>query len=146
MIPGLENADFVRLGQMHRNTFLNSPELLLPTMQFRHRPDLFFAGQITGVEGYVGNAGTGLLAGINAARQMTGQPLWTLPADTMLGALAHYVCHADPSHFQPMKANFGLLPPLDPPVRNKRERYQKYSERAQESLRQYMLAQAEIGR
>jgi methylenetetrahydrofolate--tRNA-(uracil-5-)-methyltransferase len=135
MIPGLENAEFVRLGQMHRNTFLNSPELLMPTMQFRHRPDLFFAGQITGVEGYVGNAGTGLLAGINAGRHLRGEEPWTLPGETMLGALAHYVCNADAAHFQPMKANFGLLPPLDPPVKNKRERYQKYSQRGLESLR-----------
>jgi methylenetetrahydrofolate--tRNA-(uracil-5-)-methyltransferase len=140
MIPGLENADFVRLGQMHRNTFLNSPELLLPTMQYRHRADLFFAGQITGVEGYVGNAGTGLLAGLNAARQLKGDEPWILPGDTMLGALAQYVCNADASHFQPMKANFGLLPPLEPPVRNKRARYQKYSQRGMDSLRAFIMS------
>jgi len=140
-IPGLENADFVRLGQMHRNTFLNSPELLRPTMQFRNREDLFFAGQITGVEGYVGNAGTGLLAGLNAARLVKGEDLWILPAETMLGALSHYVCKADSSHFQPMKANFGLLPPLDPALHNKRERYQKYSSRALYALEGFVALQ-----
>ncbi len=138
MIPGLEEAEFVRLGQMHRNTFLNSPTLLRRTMQYRERDDLFFAGQITGVEGYVGNAGTGLLAGVNAARLLKGQPLWELPETTMLGALAHYVVHADPEHFQPMKANFGLLPPLDPPVRNKRERYAAYAARALDALERFL--------
>jgi methylenetetrahydrofolate--tRNA-(uracil-5-)-methyltransferase len=138
LIPGLENAEFVRLGQMHRNTFVNSPTLLRDTMQFHSRDDLFFAGQITGIEGYVGNAGSGLLAGANAARLLSGQPLLVLPPDTMLGALAHYVAHADPKEFQPMKANFGLLPPLDPPVRNKRQRKAAYSQRALESLDAYL--------
>ena len=141
LIPGLENAEFVRFGQMHRNTFVNSPVLLRPTMQFHSRDDLFFAGQIMGVEGYVGNAGTGLLAGVNAARLLGGQPLLTLPLDTMLGALAHYVTHADPADFQPMKANFGLLPPLDPPVRNKRQRQAAYARRALASLDDCLAAQ-----
>jgi methylenetetrahydrofolate--tRNA-(uracil-5-)-methyltransferase len=140
MIPGLENAEFARLGQMHRNTFLNSPPLIRPTLQFKGRDDLFFAGQITGVEGYVGNAGTGLLAGVNAARLMQSKALWTLPPGTMLGALVNYVTTAEPDHFQPMKANMGLLPPLEPPVRNKRERYRAYSERALDSLERYMRA------
>jgi methylenetetrahydrofolate--tRNA-(uracil-5-)-methyltransferase len=144
LIPGLENAEFVRLGQMHRNTFLNAPQLLRPTMQYQERPDLFFAGQITGVEGYVGNAGTGLLAGINAAHLVKGEPLWALPDVTMLGALAHYVCTADPHHFQPMKSNFGLLPPLEPVVRNKRERYQKYSERALRALEGFLEAENRV--
>ncbi len=138
LIPGLENAEFVRMGQMHRNTFLNSPRLLWPTMQYRGRGDLFFAGQITGIEGYVGNAGSGLLAGINAARQIKGLPLWILPPETMLGALAHYVCHTAAEHFQPMKANFGLLPPLEPPVRNKRQRYEAYSARALRALEAFL--------
>ena len=112
MIPGLENAEFVRYGQMHRNTFIASPKLLRPTLQFIDRDDLFFAGQITGVEGYVGNMATGLLAGINAARLQHGQELFTLPQTTMLGALCHYVTHADLKDFQPMKANFGILPAL----------------------------------
>ncbi len=144
LIPGLEHAEFVRLGQMHRNTFLNAPQLLDATMQFRGRDDLFFAGQITGVEGYIGNAGTGLLAGINAARRMAGQPLWTLPGETMLGALAHYISHAEAKRFQPMKANFGIMPPLDPPVRNKRQRYNRYSERALESLERFLERQGQV--
>ncbi|GAB4434846.1 MAG: FADH(2)-oxidizing methylenetetrahydrofolate--tRNA-(uracil(54)-C(5))-methyltra nsferase TrmFO [Anaerolineae bacterium] len=140
MIPGLENAAFARYGMMHRNTFINAPALLRPTLQFHNRDDLFFAGQITGVEGYVGNIGTGLLAGVNAARRLQGQPLWTLPTTTMLGALCDYVTHAAPRDFQPMKANLGLLPPLHPPVRNKRERQQAYSARALADLEAFLEA------
>ncbi|MGF1504787.1 MAG: methylenetetrahydrofolate--tRNA-(uracil(54)-C(5))-methyltransferase (FADH(2)-oxidizing) TrmFO [Anaerolineae bacterium] len=138
MIPGLENATFARLGQMHRNTFLNSPVLLRETMQYRERDDLFFAGQITGIEGYVGNAASGLLAGINAANLLTGDPLWILPPVTMLGALAHYVCHAEPKTFQPMKASFGLLPPPEPYIKNKRQRYAHYAERAAQALEDFL--------
>jgi methylenetetrahydrofolate--tRNA-(uracil-5-)-methyltransferase len=134
LIPGLERAEFMRYGMMHRNTYLNSPMLLLPTMQFRTRPDLFFAGQITGVEGYVGNAATGLLAGLNAARLLRGQSPLILPPTTMLGALCHYVTHAEPKDFQPMKANFGLMPPLERKIRNKQARYQAYAERALRDL------------
>jgi len=134
MIPGLEEAEFVRFGQMHRNTFINSPLLLKPTLQFRGRPDLFLAGQITGSEGYVGSTAGGLLAGLNAARLIRGQPPVVPPRETMLGALFHYVTHAEPDEFQPMKANFGLLPPLSPPVRNKRRRYRAYAERALAAL------------
>lgn len=130
MIPGLENAEFVRYGMMHRNTFINSPVLLRPTLQWRGRDDLFFAGQITGVEGYMGNAGTGLVAGINAARLIQGQAPLVFPPTTMLGALCHYVTHADPKDFQPMKANFGILPPLKERISNKRLRYQAYVARA----------------
>ena len=130
LIPGLEQAEFVRYGQMHRNTFINAPLLLEPTMGFRNRPGLFFAGQITGVEGYVGSVGSGWVAGVNAARFVLGQEPLALPRTTMLGALCHYVSHAEPDAFQPMKANFGLLPPLSPPVRNKRKRYRAYAERA----------------
>ncbi len=140
LIPGLQHAEFARYGQMHRNTFLNSPEILRPTLQYRHRDDLFFAGQITGIEGYVGNIGTGLLAGINAARVLHGEQPLILPTDTMLGALCHYITHADPKDFQPMKANFGLLPPLEKRVRNKRARYAAYAERAHRSL-EHFLAQ-----
>ena len=129
MIPGLENAEFMRYGQMHRNTFIASPKLLRPTLQTIHRDDLFFAGQITGVEGYMGNIATGLLAGVNAARLLRGEEPITLPRTTMLGALCHYVTHADLKDFQPMKANFGILPPLDARV-NKRERGRAYAERA----------------
>jgi methylenetetrahydrofolate--tRNA-(uracil-5-)-methyltransferase len=134
MIPGLEEAEFLRYGMMHRNTYINSPTLLQPTMQWRTRPDLFFAGQIVGVEGYVGNVGSGLLAGINAARLIQGEALLTLPETTMMGALCHYVTHAAADDFQPMKANFGILPPLDQPVRNKRARYQAYAARAMVDL------------
>ena len=144
LIPGLERAEFVRFGQMHRNTFLNAPVLLRPTMQYRGRDDLFFAGQITGVEGYVGNAGTGLLAGINSARLLHGQPLWVLPRETMLGALVYYICHADPQHFQPMKANFGLLPPLDRRVRDKHKRYMAYATRALEVLERFLCEHGDL--
>ncbi len=139
MIPGLENAEFVRYGQMHRNTFLASPKLLRPTLQFIHRDDLFFAGQITGVEGYMGNIATGLLAGINAARLLQGIPLLTLPVTTMLGALCHYITHADLKNFQPMKANFGILPPLENAERlGKRERAKAYADRALVDLETYL--------
>ncbi len=144
LIPGLEDVEFARLGQMHRNTFLNAPSILRPSMQARQREDLFFAGQITGIEGYVGNAGSGLLAGINAARLLTSASPWKLPHETMLGALTHYVCHADPAHFQPMKANFGLLPPLEPPVRNKRARYEAYSARALALLEAFLEEHAYV--
>lgn len=129
LIPGLENADFLRYGQMHRNTFIASPKLLRPTLQHIQRADLFFAGQITGVEGYMGNIATGLLAGLNAARLHHNEELITLPPTTMLGALCHYVTHADLKDFQPMKANFGILPSLETKIA-KRERGKAYSERA----------------
>lgn len=112
MIPGLQSAQFARYGQMHRNTFLNSPRLLRASLEIRSRSGLLLAGQITGVEGYLGNIGTGLLAGMNAARLMDGEPALVLPSETMLGALCNYVSQADSGSFQPMKANFGILPPL----------------------------------
>ncbi|HZJ23484.1 MAG TPA: methylenetetrahydrofolate--tRNA-(uracil(54)-C(5))-methyltransferase (FADH(2)-oxidizing) TrmFO [Anaerolineales bacterium] len=138
LIPGLENAEFLRYGQMHRNTFIASPKLLLPTLQHRHRPDLLFAGQITGVEGYMGNIATGLLAGINAARLHQQQEPITLPQTTMLGALCHYVTHADLKDFQPMKANFGIFSPLGSKV-PKRERGRAYAERALADLKSMIL-------
>ena len=137
LIPGLEQAEFVRFGQMHRNTFINAPALLHPTMQFRRREDLFFAGQITGTEGYIGSVASGLVAGLNAARLVGGQPLLAFPPTTMIGALCRYVAGADPHNFQPMKANFGLLPPLAPPVRNKRARYAAYARRALADLERF---------
>lgn len=136
MIPGLENAEFLRYGMMHRNTYINAPELLQPTLQYRARADLFFAGQITGVEGYMGNAATGLVAGINAARLLTGENLVIFPTQTMLGALCHYVTHAQAKSFQPMKANFGLLPMPEQRM-NKAERYHYYSKRALTSMRRF---------
>ena len=139
MIPGLEGAEFVRYGQMHRNTFLAAPRLLLPTLQFRDIPDLFFAGQITGVEGYLGNIATGLLAGRNAARLLLGETLLTLPLTTMLGALCHYITHADLKDFQPMKANFGLLPPLETTHRmGHQERSRLFARRAEVDLECYL--------
>jgi methylenetetrahydrofolate--tRNA-(uracil-5-)-methyltransferase len=135
LIPGLGNAEFARYGQMHRNTFIHSPGLLRPTLEFIGRADLFFAGQITGVEGYVGNMATGLLAGINAARVLRREPALELPPETMLGALCHYVTHAAPKDFQPMKANFGLLPPLgSESARGRRDRSQHYAARALAAL------------
>ncbi len=130
LIPALERAEFVRFGQMHRNTFINSPTLLWPTMQFRQREDLFFAGQLTGTEGYIGSVASGFVAGVNAARFTAAKPLVSFPATTMIGALCSYVCSAEPDRFQPMKANFGLLAPLDPPIRKKSERYAAYAHRA----------------
>jgi methylenetetrahydrofolate--tRNA-(uracil-5-)-methyltransferase len=131
LIPGLEGAEFLRYGQMHRNTFIASPKLLRPTLQHMQRDDLFFAGQITGVEGYMGNIATGLLAGINAARVDRNEEPLTLPQTTMLGALCHYITHCDLKDFQPMKANFGILPPLDGTAKiGKRERGKLYAERA----------------
>jgi methylenetetrahydrofolate--tRNA-(uracil-5-)-methyltransferase len=139
MIPGLENAEFERYGQMHRNTFIASPKLLRPTLQHIGRDDLFFAGQITGVEGYMGNIATGLLAGINAARLNSGRSLLTLPRETMLGALTHYVTHADLKDFQPMKANFGILPPIEMSGKSgKRERGQAHADRALNVLNAFL--------
>ena len=137
LIPGLENGEFVRYGQMHRNTFLSSPNMLAPTLQSKTSPELFFAGQITGVEGYMGNIATGLLAGINITRFLAGQPLLSLPIDTMLGALCHYITHCPLASFQPMKANYGILPPLQIPSVSRRERSHQYSLRALNSLQSW---------
>ncbi|MCK6578005.1 MAG: methylenetetrahydrofolate--tRNA-(uracil(54)-C(5))-methyltransferase (FADH(2)-oxidizing) TrmFO [Anaerolineae bacterium] len=135
MVPGLENAEFVRLGQMHRNTFINSPTLLEPWLALKGHPSLFFAGQIAGVEGYMGNVATGLVAALNLARHLEERPPWVLPPTTMLGALCNYVAFSEPRYFQPMKANFGILPPLTIAVKDKRLRYQAYVERALKDLR-----------
>jgi methylenetetrahydrofolate--tRNA-(uracil-5-)-methyltransferase len=148
MIPGLEQACFARYGQMHRNTFLNAPRLLRPTLQHIERKKLLFAGQITGVEGYLGNIATGALAGINAARIAVDQAPLVLPPTTMLGALIHYVSHAEEATFQPMKANFGLMPALDPPVRGRRERAGAYAARSQETMDKFVeenIAHSHIG-
>lgn len=136
LIPGLEQAEFLRYGILHRNTYINATQLLHPTLQYRRRSDLFFAGQLTGVEGYVGNAGTGLLAGINAARFLRGEHPVILPTATMLGALCHYVTHAATKDFQPMKANFGLFPPPAGKI-GKGDRYSWYSERSLTTLRRF---------
>ena len=145
MIPGLEHAEFMRYGQMHRNTFIASPKLLRPTLQHITRDDLFFAGQITGVEGYMGNIATGLLAGVNAARVLNGEEPVTLPQTTMLGGLCHYVTHADLKDFQPMKANFGILPPIEFTSKiGKRDRGKAYAERALADLTKALVPHQEI--
>jgi methylenetetrahydrofolate--tRNA-(uracil-5-)-methyltransferase len=139
MIPGLEQARFERYGQMHRNTFIHSPKLLKSNLSSKSRDSLLFAGQITGVEGYAGNIGTGLLAGINAARQFAGEEMLHLPEQTMLGALCHYVTHADEANFQPMKANFGILPAVPSPNKqNRRQRSAAKADRAIELLEAYL--------
>ena len=130
MIPGLAHAEFVRYGVMHRNTFLNSPALLDGDFSFRRRPGLYFAGQITGVEGYMESAGSGILAGINLARRLNGRKPLLLPETTMLGALSCHVSQYAGKDFQPMGANFGVLPPLPEKIRDKRQRYMALSQRA----------------
>ena len=147
-IPGLEEAEFVRLGVMHRNTYLRSPTLLEPTLALRpalmkgaeRRQPLFFAGQMTGVEGYVESAATGMLAGLNAARMARGKAPLTLPAETMLGALAEYVSHGPADNFQPLNSNFGLLPALHPRVRRKAERRAAMAARAIAAMREFCAA------
>jgi len=129
MIPGLENAEFVRLGSMHRNTFINAPALLAPTFQLKGDSRILFAGQITGVEGYVESAGSGFLAGINAARLVRGEEPVVPPPATALGALVTHITNADVKHFQPMNVNYGLFPPLEGKVK-KKERRGKLAERA----------------
>ncbi len=135
LIPGLEKAEFVRYGQMHRNTFIFSPALLTPTLQFHNQANLFFAGQIVGVEGYMGNVATGLVAGLNAARLLKQQSLLEFPIESMTGALLNYITHASPADFQPMKANFGILPPLLARPASKSERGRTYAQRALKALK-----------
>ena len=134
MIPGLENAQFVRYGVMHRNTYLRSPEFLEATYQSKKRNDLLFAGQMTGVEGYVESAASGLYAGINAARLVDGKEPLVFPIETMMGAMAHYITHASAKHFQPINANFGIVPRLSKKIRDKRERNLALSKRALDIL------------
>ena len=134
MIPGLENAEFVRLGVMHRNTFINAPQLMIPTLQFKSRPNLLAAGQIIGTEGYTAASAGGWLAGTNAARIALGKEPLTIPNTTMMGALFDFISSASPKHFQPMPPNFGILPDLGVKIKNKRERYGKYRDRSLEDL------------
>lgn len=134
LIPGLENAEFVRFGVMHRNSFMDAPNLLTPTYQTKKRPDLFFAGQMTGVEGYVESAASGLVAGLNAARLAQGTEPVVFPATTVIGSMAYYITHADSKHFQPMNANFGILTELPERIRDKKIRYQTLAERALNDL------------
>jgi len=137
LIPGLENAEFVRYGVMHRNTFINSPRLLNATYQFKERDTLFFAGQMTGVEGYVESAASGLLAGLNAGRLARGLEPLVLPTDTTLGSMASYITTADFKHFQPMNANFGLFPPLEKRMKSKKDKNEAIANRALASLEQF---------
>lgn len=137
MIPGLENAQFVRYGVMHRNTYLRSPEFLNATYQTKKRSDLLFAGQMTGVEGYIESAASGLYAGINAALIAQGKEPVIFPEETMMGAMAHYITHASPKHFQPINANFGIIPRLEKRIREKRERNLALSQRALTVLEEF---------
>ncbi len=140
-IPGLENVNIVRYGVMHRNTFINSPTLLNPTLQTRERTDLFFAGQITGTEGYTESIASGLLAGINMAKLMNNEPLLELPPDTMLGALTHYITNPEHENFQPINSNWGIVPPVELPKKerkNKKLKGELMSNRAIESLKNYL--------
>ncbi len=131
MIPGLENAEFVRYGVMHRNSYMDSPNLLEPTFASRKNPNLFFAGQMTGVEGYVESAASGLVAGINAVKRFNQEEAVVFPQTTAIGALPHYITHADSKHFQPMNVNFGIIKELQGPrIRDKKSRYEKIAERA----------------
>ncbi|KIL39253.1 tRNA (uracil-5-)-methyltransferase [Gordoniibacillus kamchatkensis] len=134
LIPGLENAEFVRYGVMHRNTFINSPKLLKPTYQWKQDDRLFFAGQMTGVEGYVESAASGLLAGLNAGRLARGMAPVELPHETALGAMANYITTADFEHFQPMNANFGLFPPLPGKMKNKKLKNEQLAQRALDAI------------
>jgi len=130
MIPGLENAEFVRFGMVHRNTYINGPKVLRETWQTERRADLFFAGQVSGVEGYVESAASGLIAGRNAAAQVLGGPLSSPPRTTAIGALAYYVSHADPMNYQPTNITHGIMQPLDNPPRDKMRRKMMIAERA----------------
>lgn len=138
MIPALENAEFIRYGVMHRNTFIDSPRLLYGDFSFRERENLFFAGQITGVEGYMESAASGIMAGINMARRLQGQNTLILPETTMIGALSRYISDPTVANFQPMGANFGVLPAIEPKIRDKKERYAALSQRAVDSMKKYL--------
>lgn len=140
LIPGLEHADFVRLGVMHKNTYLAAPAFLGPTMQWQGRPGWFFAGTLIGVEGYTEAAATGLLAGMNLARVLAGLDPLVLPTTTMLGGLARYVSSCDPRHFQPINSNFGLLDPLPERVRDKQARHRAMADRALDDLDRFLAA------
>lgn len=139
MIPGLENAEFLRCGSIHRNTFINAPFLLQSTLQLKKQPHIFFAGQLVGVEGYVEAAASGGLAGINAARILSGLTPITPPPSTAHGALLQYITNSDPKYFQPMNSNFGLYPPLDMPVKDKQKKRQLIRERAISHFSAWMM-------
>lgn len=135
MFPALKNAEFLRYGVMHRNTFIDSPRLLNGDYSMKNNPLIFFGGQITGVEGYMESAASGLMAGINLAKRLKGEETLILPPDTMIGALSRYISDETVTNFQPMGANFGVLPPLPEKIRDKQERYMKLAERGMASIR-----------
>jgi methylenetetrahydrofolate--tRNA-(uracil-5-)-methyltransferase len=137
LIPGMKKAEFVRYGVMHRNTYINSPRLLDVSLQFKSRPGIFLAGQLTGVEGYMESAASGIWAGLSAARYLQGKPPLSLPETTMLGALIHHITTADPGKFQPMNANFGILPPLATAIKDKKQRNMSYATRSLQELREF---------
>lgn len=137
MIPGLEEAKIVRYGVMHRNCFICSPKYLKPTYQFVHRDDLFFAGQMTGVEGYVESAQSGMVAGMNMARLLQGKQMLVFPRETVMGALAYYITHGSEDDFQPMKANFGILPDFEMRIK-KKERKEAYASRAIQTMEEFI--------
>ena len=138
LIPGLEKAEFVRMGVMHKNTFINSPQLLSSSLQFKSRPTLLAAGQLIGTEGYTAAAAGGWLAGTNAARLALGLETVTLPTTTMMGSLFEFISSAEPKHFQPMPPNFGILPNFSQKIRNKRERYGQYADRSLQDLEAWL--------
>ena len=138
MIPGLENVEIVRYGVMHRNTFINSPKVLEKTYQLSANKQIFFAGQMTGVEGYVESAGSGLIAGINAARLAVGEEPIIFPFETALGAMARYITEADAKNFQPMNVNFGIFPDLGERIRSKAERAERQATRAIEAIDRFV--------
>lgn len=141
LIPGLENVEIVRYGVMHRNTFINSPKVLKKTYQLRENPNIFFAGQMTGVEGYIESAGSGLIAGINAARLALGKEPLEFPIETALGSMARYITEADPKNFQPMNVNFGIFPELGEKIKSKQERALKHANRAIEIIQNFVNSQ-----
>ena len=144
MIPGLANAEFLRFGQVHRNTYINAPALLTPTLQLRTRPEVFFAGQISGVEGYVESIATGLVAGCGAAALASGEPAHAFPRQTALGSLCAYVCGADPLNYQPANITFDLLPKLENPPRDKKARQAEVCRRALTALDEFMCVMSDM--
>lgn len=145
MIPGLANAEFLRWGSVHRNSYVNAAAVLTPHLSLRDDPMTLFAGQLTGVEGYTESTATGLLAGINLSRMLSGDEPVIPPPTTMLGALYRYLRDADPRHFQPMNANFGLLDELGTPVRDKRRKRELFAERALRTLDEWIVAHGVAG-
>ena len=138
MIPGLQNAEFVRYGVMHRNSFIDSPRLLNGDFSMREHPEIYFAGQITGVEGYMESAASGIMAGLNIVRRIEGKPPLILPRETMIGALSRYISDETVENFQPMGANMGILPDIGVRIKDKQQRYQAVADRALDAFETYI--------